>query len=88
MYLRTEDNVSAIRRGWSRLESLVALRGRKFYGAFHPTPGEYWVCAETKEGDEPQTLGLELGTLPGGRYLQARLRGEPPGVYDRINADI
>ncbi len=28
--------------------------------------------------------GLEPGTLPGGRYLRARLRGEPPEVYERI----
>ena len=28
--------------------------------------------------------GLEDGTLPGGRYLRARLRGDPPGVYERI----
>jgi hypothetical protein len=28
--------------------------------------------------------GLESGTLPGGRYLRARPRGEPPGVYERI----
>ena len=27
---------------------------------------------------------LESGTLPGGRYLRARLRGEPPGLYERI----
>jgi DNA gyrase inhibitor GyrI len=28
--------------------------------------------------------GLESGTLPGGRFLRARLRGEPPAVYERI----
>jgi DNA gyrase inhibitor GyrI len=28
--------------------------------------------------------GLESGTLPGGTYLRARLRGEPPGIYERI----
>jgi DNA gyrase inhibitor GyrI len=27
---------------------------------------------------------LESGTLPGGCYLRARLRGNPPGVYARI----
>lgn len=84
MFLRTADNVSAIQRGWARLETLVALRGRKFYGAFHPVSNEYWVCVERTEHDEPLSLGLEAGTLPGGRYLRARLRGEPPGVYDRI----
>jgi DNA gyrase inhibitor GyrI len=28
--------------------------------------------------------GLESGTLPGGRYLRARLHGDPPAVYERI----
>ncbi|HEU5244635.1 MAG TPA: hypothetical protein VJP41_10515 [Gaiellaceae bacterium] len=28
--------------------------------------------------------GLESGTLPGGRFLRAKLHGEPPGVYGRI----
>jgi hypothetical protein len=84
MFLRTADNVSAIQRGWARLETLVALRGRKFYGAFHPTSQEYWVCVERNEQDDTRGLGLETGALPGGRYLRARLRGEPPNVYDRI----
>jgi hypothetical protein len=84
MFLRTADTQSAIERGWRRLESMVALRGRKFYGAFHPMPAEYWVCAELHDGDDPPASGLEVGVLPGGRYLRARIQGEPPGVYRRI----
>ena len=41
------------------------------------------ACVEPREGDVPLS-GLETGTLPGGRYLRARLRGEPPAVYERI----
>ena len=33
---------------------------------------------------EIDALGVEEGELPGGRYLRARLRGEPPAVYERI----
>jgi hypothetical protein len=36
MFLRTADEPVEIRRGWERLEALVGLRGRKFYGAFDP----------------------------------------------------
>ncbi len=84
MFLRTRDVVEEIQRGWAKLEELVGTRGRKFYGALDPPTGDYWVCVEPKEGDDPEALGLEAGTLPGGRYLRARLHGEPPGVYDRI----
>jgi len=84
MFLRTEDSVPAIQLGWDRLESLVPLRGRKFYGAFDPQTNEYWVCTELKDGDEPGALGLESGTLPGGRFVRARLQGEPPAVYGEI----
>ena len=36
-----------------------------------------------REGDE-LAPGLESGRLPGGRYLRARLSGEPPGIYEEI----
>ncbi len=42
------------------------------------------MCVQVREGDDPAALGLESGMLPGGRYLRARLRGEPPEVYERI----
>ena len=42
------------------------------------------MCVQVREGDDPTALEPEPGTLPGGRYLRARLRGEPPEVYERI----
>ena len=53
MFLRTADEVEEIRRGWERLETVVGLRGRKFFGAFYPSTGEYRVCVQVKEGDDP-----------------------------------
>ena len=85
MFRRVIDEPAAIRRGWAELEEAVgSLRGRKFYGAFDPTSSEYRVCVALREGDDPEALSLEIGTLPGGRYLQVRLQGEPPAVYDLI----
>ena len=84
MFLTTGGDVSAIRAGWARIEGLVPLPGRKFYGAFYPSAGEYRVCAVLRDGDDPQGLGLESGAIPGGRYIRLRLRGEPPAVYDQI----
>ena len=84
MFLRMADEVTEIRRGWERLEALVGLRGRRFFGAFDSSTREYRVCVQMREDDDPAAFGLESGTLPGGRYLRARLRGEPPEVYEQI----
>lgn len=81
--VRVSDGLDEIGRAWSELESVVALRGRHFYGAYDPVADDYRACVEVREGDE-LVSGLESGTLPGGRFLRARLRGEPPAVYEQI----
>jgi hypothetical protein len=82
-FVRVEDGLANIRRAWDELEAAVPLRGRQFYGAFDPVANDYRACVEVREGDE-LVPGLESGTLPGGRYLRTRLRGDPPGVYEQI----
>jgi hypothetical protein len=82
-FIRVPDGLEHISRAWNEIESVVALRGRHFYGAYDPVADDYRACVEVREGDE-LARGLENGTLPGGRYLRARLRGEPPGLYERI----
>jgi hypothetical protein len=84
MFIRTADDVAEFGPAWQRLEDLVGTHGRKFFGAFYPSAKEYRVCVQVKEGDDPSRLGLEAGTLPGGRYLRERIRGEPPALYERI----
>src|SRR5690348_2177018 len=84
MFLRTRDAVEHIRDGWDRLERILGTRGRRFYGAMHLPTAEYWVCGEMKKEDDAEALGLETGTVPGGRYVRARPEGEPPAVYDQI----
>ena len=56
----------------------------KFFGTFDPAAREYRVCVQLREDDHPDELGLEVGKLPGGRYLLVRLQGEPPAVYGLI----
>lgn len=84
MFLRTRSAAEEVRRGWDRMEHMVGTRGRKFYGALDVPTGEYWVCVETRMGDDAAALGLEAGVLPGGSYLRATIRGEPPAIYDQI----
>jgi hypothetical protein len=82
-FVRVPDGLEHIRQAWTKLEAAVDLRCRHFYGAFDPVADDYRACVEVREGDE-LVSGLENGTLSGGRYLRARLRGEPPTVYERI----
>lgn len=84
LFIRTADDPTEFGPAFRRLEELVGTRGRKFYGAFYPRDKEYRACVVTKLGDDAAALGLEEGSLPGGRYLRARLRGEPPALYERI----
>ena len=82
-FIRVPDRLEHIKRAWSELETVVELCGRRFYGAFDPIADDYRACVEVRDQDRvvPE---LESGTLPGGRYLRARLHGDPPAVYDRI----
>jgi hypothetical protein len=84
MFMRAEDTPEAITSAWAEFEELVGLKGRKFFGSFDPIAKEYRVCVQLRDGDDPETLGLEQATLPGGWYLRARLHGEPPALYQRI----
>jgi len=85
MLRRVPDEVRSIRRAWKQVEqALGSLRGRKFYGAFDATTNQYAVCVALRQGDDPDALDLQQGTLPGGRYIRLRLKGEPPDVYDLI----
>jgi DNA gyrase inhibitor GyrI len=90
IFKRVPDDQSEITRGWAELEEAVgSLRGRRFYGVFYDkastdSTAEYHVCVQVRDDDDPAKLGLELGTIPGGRYARARLEGEPPAVYRLI----
>jgi hypothetical protein len=84
MFIRTADDPAEFGPAFQRIEELAGLRGRKYFGAFYPREKEYRACVRIKDGDDPSALGLETGTLPGGRYLRERIRGEPPALYERI----
>jgi hypothetical protein len=85
LFKRTTDEQEAITRTWADVEAaLGSLRGRKFYGVFDPTTSEYRVSVQWQDGDDAEALGLEDGSLPGGRYARERLEGEPPDIYGLI----
>lgn len=83
MFLEVADEPSDISRGWRELEDLLgSLKGRKFLGTFDG--GTYRVCVQPRAGDDADALGLRTAIVPGGRYLRARLPGDPAQLYERI----
>ena len=85
LFKRTTDEQEAITRAWAELEAVVgSLKGGKFFGTFDTETEEYRVCVQRRDGDDADALGLEHGTIPGGRYARERLEGEPPAVYGLI----
>lgn len=85
MFMRvSEVTPAAIQHAWAKFEVAAGLKGRKFFGAFDNEALEYRVCAQLRRDDDPEALGFEVGTLPGGAYLRTRLQGEPPAIYERI----
>ena len=72
-------------KAFDRLErALGDIKGRKFYGYVAFEQGEYRACVATRDGDDPDRLGLTPEMLPGGKYVRTRLKGEPPQLYARI----
>jgi len=85
MFMRvSEATPAAIQHAWAKFEVAAGLKGRKFFGALDNAAREYRVCAQLRREDDPEALGFEVGTLPGGTYLRTRLQGEPPAIYERI----
>ncbi len=82
MLERTRDELPAIQELWPRFERLVGLRKRRMYAMI--TAQSYAACTPLKDGDNPAHFGLSTAVLPGGWYLQARIAGDPPGLYERI----
>jgi hypothetical protein len=78
------DDPEPARAAFVRLETVVGLRSRKFFGTWLDDVGEYRACVAARDGDDASALGLSAWSIPGGRYLRGRIRGEPPGVYGRI----
>lgn len=54
---------------------LPSIKGRKFYGIFRVLPDgeEYYACVERTPLDDPTTLGLEVGIVPGGLYVRRKV---------------
>lgn len=71
-------------RAFEKLESIVPLQGRKFYGVFDAPTRTYRACTKMKEGDDPSGLGLEEYTIAGGQYATEKLEGAYLDIVKKI----
>jgi hypothetical protein len=85
MYLDVAFDVEAIQEGWPDFESrFSSLRGRTMMAVVYPEQGIYRLATTMRDEDDPDALGLDMGALPGGPYLQLTLVDDAPRVYRDI----
>ncbi len=74
MHVVAEGGVSGARAASGELESrLPDMRGRKFYGATFDPDTDYRACVALRDGDDPEAMGLETWTIPGGAYERKKI---------------
>jgi hypothetical protein len=72
MYVLSQSGPEGAKQAFNVLESrFKSLRGRRFYGTFYE--GEYRACVAIQPEDNPEGLGLEASTIPGGKYVREKL---------------
>lgn len=85
MYLDVAFDVDEIQAGWPDFESrFTSLRGRRMMAVVFPERAVYRLATIMRDEDDPDVLGLDMGVLPGGPYLQLSLEGETRAVHRNI----
>lgn len=73
MYVETTDIPDGISSAFHALElKLPTLRQRKFYGVMFGC--KYWAAVELIPQDNPESMGLIVGVLPGGSYACKKIK--------------
>ena len=74
MYVESPNGPAGSKEAFDKLESsLASLKGRKFYGTFQYSTGQYRACVAIDSTDNPQSLGFEVWKIPGGKYARQKL---------------
>lgn len=77
MGVETTEGVKGAVEAFKKLESkLPTLKKRRFYGVLfgNPNAGFYRACVELTKQDDPNLMGLERWTIPGGKYARAKIK--------------
>lgn len=72
MYVIAEGGPSGAPAAFEEIEAAIgSLRGRRFFATYDGD--EYRACVAVQDGDDPKTLDLATGRIPGGEYERTRL---------------
>ena len=82
-FVRVPDGLANIRRAWDELEAVVAAPRASLLRRVRPHRERLPRVRRGARRRRARTRSRN-GTLPRSRCLRARLRGEPPGVYEQI----
>lgn len=85
MYLDVAFDVDAIAAGWPEFESrFPTRRGRRMVAVVFPERQIYRLATPMRDEDDPDLVGLRMGVLPGGPYLELTLSGDARSVHGGI----
>lgn len=74
MYVESPTGPGGAQQAFHALEThFRSMRGRRFYGTFHPPDGPYRACVAIEADDDPKALGLASWIIPGGRYARRKV---------------
>lgn len=92
MYVESPNGPAGSGKAFKTLEtSLASLKGRKFYATFQYSTGQYRACVAIEDPDEPEQLGFQKWSIPGGLYAQEKLENwtehaeEIPNVFEKMS---
>jgi hypothetical protein len=95
MFVESPKGPAGARKAFDQLESGLAasLKGRKFYGTFQYSAGQYRACVALEPNDDPKSLGFEVWRIPGGKYARRKLENwtehvdQIPIVFQTMNKE-
>ena len=76
MYIESDNGIAGSVQAFERLEKpLPTLRHRKFFGTYLPETDTYRACVAIDiSSDRPRQWGFKITEIPGGKYLQSRVK--------------
>lgn len=95
MFVQSPNGPAGAGEAFNKLETrLASLKGRKFYGTYQYSTGEYRACVALENDLEPKQLGFEVSTIPGGKYAQEKLKDwhqyvdEIPVIFQKMSQEF